>query len=125
MRLESLKDVPTAILSRQIAAHRGPCLVINLPGKPAAIETCLNAVFPAVPYCLDLIGAALTPTPLSSNPSGRNHEHQRHPLDERGGGRGERLAALIADYKPLAGVPDEFIGEDGRPRDYWLNSSMP
>jgi molybdopterin adenylyltransferase len=58
MRRESLKEVPTAILSRQIAAHRGPCLVINLPGKPAAIETCLNAVFPAVPYCLDLIGAA-------------------------------------------------------------------
>ncbi len=58
MRAESLKQVPTAILSRQLAAHRGPCLVINLPGKPAAIETCLNAVFPAVPYCLDLIGAA-------------------------------------------------------------------
>lgn len=58
MRQESLKMVPTAILSRQIAAHRGPCLVINLPGKPASIETCLDAVFPAVPYCLDLIGAA-------------------------------------------------------------------
>ncbi|VFU09166.1 Molybdopterin adenylyltransferase [Methylocella tundrae] len=58
MRQESLKQVPTAILSRQIAAHRGPCLIINLPGKPASIETCLNAVFPAVPYCLDLIGAA-------------------------------------------------------------------
>lgn len=58
MRMESLKQVPTAILSRQIAAHRGPCLIINLPGKPASIETCLNAVFPAVPYCLDLIGAA-------------------------------------------------------------------
>jgi molybdopterin adenylyltransferase len=58
MRAESLKQVPTAILSRQVAAHRGACLIINLPGKPAAIETCLNAVFPAVPYCLDLIGAA-------------------------------------------------------------------
>ncbi len=58
MRRESLKQVPTAILSRQIAAHRGPCLVINLPGKPASIETCLDAVFPAVPYCLDLIGGA-------------------------------------------------------------------
>jgi molybdopterin adenylyltransferase len=58
MRQQSLKQVPTAILSRQIAAHRGPCLVINLPGKPASIETCLDAVFPAVPYCLDLIGAA-------------------------------------------------------------------
>ncbi len=58
MRQESLKHVPTAILSRQIAAHRGSCLIINLPGKPASIEVCLNAVFPAVPYCLDLIGAA-------------------------------------------------------------------
>jgi molybdopterin adenylyltransferase len=58
MRAESLKQVPTAILSRQLAAHRGACLIINLPGKPAAIETCLNAVFAAVPYCLDLIGAA-------------------------------------------------------------------
>jgi molybdopterin adenylyltransferase len=62
MRQESLKQVPTAILSRQIAAHRGPCLIINLPGKPAAIETCLNAVFPATPYCLDLIGAAYIET---------------------------------------------------------------
>jgi molybdopterin adenylyltransferase len=62
MRQESLKQVPTAILSRQIAAHRGPCLIINLPGKPASIETCLNAVFPAVPYCLDLIGAAYIET---------------------------------------------------------------
>jgi molybdopterin adenylyltransferase len=58
MRAESLRQVPTAILSRQIAAHRGACLIINLPGKPAAIEVCLTAVFPAVPYCLDLIGAA-------------------------------------------------------------------
>jgi molybdopterin adenylyltransferase len=62
MRQESLKHVPTAILSRQIAAHRGPCLIINLPGKPASIEVCLNAVFPAVPYCLDLIGAARVET---------------------------------------------------------------
>jgi molybdopterin adenylyltransferase len=62
MRQESLKQVPTAILSRQIAAHRGPCLIINLPGKPASIEVCLNAVFPAVPYCLDLIGAAFIET---------------------------------------------------------------
>ena len=58
MRQVSLQQVPTAILSRQMAAHRGACLIINLPGKPASIEICLNAVFPAVPYCLDLIGAA-------------------------------------------------------------------
>jgi molybdopterin adenylyltransferase len=62
MRKVSLDYVPTAILSRQLAAHRGPCLVINLPGKPASIEVCLNAVFPAVPYCLDLIGAAYLET---------------------------------------------------------------
>lgn len=58
MRQVSLSQTPTAILSRQVAAHRGKCLVINLPGKPAAIELCLDAVMPAVPYCLDLIGAA-------------------------------------------------------------------
>lgn len=57
MRQVSLAQTPTAILSRQTAAHRGKCLVINLPGKPAAIELCLDAVMPAVPYCLDLIGA--------------------------------------------------------------------
>ena len=58
MRRASLRDVPTAILSRQEAGLRGPCLIIALPGKPAAIRTCLDAVFPAVPYCLDLTGAA-------------------------------------------------------------------
>lgn len=56
MRAASLLDVPTAILSRQIAATRGRSLIINLPGKPAAIKTCLDAVFAAVPYCIDLVG---------------------------------------------------------------------
>ncbi len=56
MRARSLLEVPTAILSRQIAALRGRSLIVNLPGKPAAIRTCLDAVFPAIPYCLDLIG---------------------------------------------------------------------
>ena len=55
MRQESLKFVPTAILSRQTAGIRGKSLIINLPGKPSAIDDCLNAVFPAVPYCIDLI----------------------------------------------------------------------
>ena len=55
MRAVSLKFVPTAILSRQIAAIRGQSLIINLPGKPSAIADCLNAVFPAVPYCIDLL----------------------------------------------------------------------
>lgn len=58
MRMESLKYVPTAILSRQTAGIRGTCLIVNLPGKPKAIRQCLDAVFPAIPYCLDLIGAA-------------------------------------------------------------------
>lgn len=56
MRARSLLEVPTAILSRQIAALRGRSLIVNLPGKPSAIRTCLDAVFPAIPYCLDLIG---------------------------------------------------------------------
>jgi molybdopterin adenylyltransferase len=56
MREASLKEVPTAILSRQTAGIRGSSLVINLPGKPASIRTCLDAVFAAVPYCIDLIG---------------------------------------------------------------------
>jgi molybdopterin adenylyltransferase len=55
MRAVSLQYVPTAILSRQIAGTRGSCLIINLPGKPSAIGECLEAVFPAVPYCVDLI----------------------------------------------------------------------
>jgi molybdopterin adenylyltransferase len=55
MRAASLKFVPTAILSRQTAGVRGKSLIINLPGKPSAIDDCLNAVFPAVPYCIDLI----------------------------------------------------------------------
>ena len=55
MRAESLRSVPTAILSRQMAGTRGRSLIVNLPGKPAAIRECLLAVFPAVPYCIDLI----------------------------------------------------------------------
>jgi molybdopterin adenylyltransferase len=55
MRAESLKYVPTAILSRQTAGLRGGSLIINLPGKPKSIRECLDAVFPAVPYCIDLM----------------------------------------------------------------------
>jgi molybdopterin adenylyltransferase len=55
MRAVSLKVVPTAILSRQIAGTRGRSLIVNLPGKPSAIRDCLLAVFPAVPYCIDLL----------------------------------------------------------------------
>lgn len=56
MRAVSLTKVPTAILSRQTAGIRGQSLIVNLPGKPKAIAECLDAVFPAIPYCIDLIG---------------------------------------------------------------------
>jgi len=55
MRTASLQVVPTAILSRQVAGTRGGSLIINLPGNPSAVADCLNAVFAAVPYCVDLI----------------------------------------------------------------------
>jgi molybdopterin adenylyltransferase len=56
MRAVSLKYVPTAILSRQVAVVRKSCLIINLPGQPKAIRETLDGVFAAVPYCVDLIG---------------------------------------------------------------------
>lgn len=55
MRSVSLQYVPTAILSRQTAGIREKSLIVNLPGKPSAIKQCLDAVFPAIPYCIDLI----------------------------------------------------------------------
>lgn len=55
MRKVSLEKVPTAILSRQTAGLCGDSLIINLPGKPKAIAECLDAVFPAIPYCIDLM----------------------------------------------------------------------
>ena len=55
MRQVSLKYVPTAILSRQTAGIRGSTLIVNLPGKPKSIKECLDAVFPAIPYCIELI----------------------------------------------------------------------
>lgn len=62
MRKESLKFVPTAILSRQTAGTRGKTLIINLPGQPKAIRECLEPIFPAVPYCIDLIGGSYITT---------------------------------------------------------------
>lgn len=56
MRQVSLKYVPTAILSRQTAGILNKSLIINLPGKPKSIRECLEAVFPSIPYCIDLIG---------------------------------------------------------------------
>ena len=55
MRQVSLQYVPTAILSRQTAGIRHQTLIVNLPGKPRAIRQCLDAVFPAIPYCIDLL----------------------------------------------------------------------
>jgi molybdopterin adenylyltransferase len=62
MRQESLKYVPTAILSRQTAGIRNQTLLLNLPGKPTAIGQCLSVVFPAIPYCIDLIGGPFLTT---------------------------------------------------------------
>jgi len=62
MRKISLEKVPTAILSRQTAGILGSALIINLPGQPRAIAECLDAVFPAVPYCIDLIGGPFLET---------------------------------------------------------------
>lgn len=56
MRTASLQYVPTAILSRQTAGIRGSTLIVNLPGRPKAIRENLEVVFPAIPYCIDLIG---------------------------------------------------------------------
>ena len=67
MRQVSLRFVPTAILSRQVAVIRGKSLIINLPGQPKSIQETLeglkedgrqvvNGIFAAVPYCIDLIG---------------------------------------------------------------------
>ncbi|WP_338874288.1 molybdopterin adenylyltransferase [Spirosoma sp. SC4-14] len=62
MRQESLKYVPTAILSRQTAGIRNQTLILNLPGKPTAIGQCLSVVFPAIPYCIDLVGGPFLTT---------------------------------------------------------------
>ena len=56
MRAASLRKVPTAVLSRQTAGIRGRCLILNLPGSPKAVGECLDAVFAAIPDCVDLIG---------------------------------------------------------------------
>lgn len=62
MRQVSLRYVPTAILSRQLGVVRGRALILNLPGQPKAIKETLDGIFPAVPYCLDLIGGPYVET---------------------------------------------------------------
>lgn len=81
MRAVSLQYVPTAILSRQIAGTRGSCLIINLPGKPSAISECLEAVFPAVPYCVDLIEGPYLETDESFIKAFRP-KHAKKPTDK-------------------------------------------
>ena len=69
MRQVSLRQVPTAILSRQTAGVCGGALVVNLPGRPKSIRECLEAVFPAIPYCIDLIHTGNPSAPrLDTNP---------------------------------------------------------
>jgi molybdopterin adenylyltransferase len=62
MRPVIMRYVPTAILSRQVGVVRGRALILNLPGQPKAIKETLDGVFPAVPYCLDLIGGPYVET---------------------------------------------------------------
>lgn len=69
MRQVSLAFVPTAILSRQTAGVCGTALIVNLPGRPKSIRECLDAVFPAIPYCIDLIHTGrIDPPRLETRP---------------------------------------------------------
>ena len=83
MRQVSLRQVPTAILSRQTAGVRGVSLIVNLPGKPAAIRDCLLAVFPAIPYAIDLIGDPRVDTQASILRAFRPTERVPEPAPAR------------------------------------------
>ena len=80
MRAVSLKYVPTAILSRQVAVVRGQSLIINLPGQPKAIKETLDGVFAAVPYCIDLIGGPYIETHAEVIQAFRPKSALRKPL---------------------------------------------
>lgn len=84
MRRASLEVVPTAILSRQVAGTRDSTLVINLPGKPSAIADCLEAVFAAVPYCIDLIGGPRLETDPSRLVAFRPKSDKSRGIEEKG-----------------------------------------
>lgn len=74
MRAVSLKSVPTAILSRQTAGIRERSLIINLPGKPASIQVCLEAIFTTIPACLELIGGPMLQcSPRAIHPVDHKH----------------------------------------------------
>ena len=73
MRAASRRHVPTAVLSRQTAGVRGSALIINLPGSPSAVRECLDAVFAAVPDCVDLVGGPRLETDPSRVAAYRPH----------------------------------------------------
>ena len=75
MRAVSRPHVPTAVLSRQTAGVRGSTLIVNLPGSPKAVRECLDAVFAAVPDCVDLIGGPYLETDPSRVEAHRPHGH--------------------------------------------------
>jgi molybdopterin adenylyltransferase len=89
MRQISLRFVPTAILSRQVAVIRGGALIINLPGQPKSIAETLeglpqaqppvHGIFAAVPYCIDLIGGPYLETDDSICKAFRPKSAQRTP----------------------------------------------
>jgi len=79
MRAVSLKYVPTAILSRQVAVVRKQALIVNLPGQPKAIKETLDGVFAAVPYCIDLIGGPYIETDESKVKAFRPKSAPRKP----------------------------------------------
>ncbi len=69
MRKASLEKVPTAMLSRQTAGIRGRALIVNVPGSPKAIRECLDAVFAAIPHCVELVGGPRLATNRAQDPS--------------------------------------------------------
>ena len=73
MRAVSRPHVPTAVLSRQTAGVRGSALIVNLPGSPKAVRECLDAVFAAVPDCVDLVGGPRLETDPSRVVAHRPH----------------------------------------------------
>ena len=103
MRQISLHFVATAILSRQTAGIRGRTLIVNLPGRPKAIRENLEAVFPAIPYCIDLIGGAAVP----------------YCIDLIGGPYLETREEVVKAFRPKSAIrpsPPPSADVEGQPR---------
>lgn len=79
MRAVSMRTVPTAILSRQLAGTRGRTLIVNLPGKPRAIEECLGAIFAAMIPCIKLLGGPRLATTATSPIGATSPAHTTEP----------------------------------------------